>query len=54
MTDRLFGTCQHCARLKWLTPNGRIATHVLPARDGRIRRKCPGSGRPPRPDRGPR
>jgi hypothetical protein len=52
------GTCDGCGRLKRLDQAGRIVTHlfaidvsrrVVPTvGKGRVRRRCPGSGRPPR------
>jgi hypothetical protein len=52
------GTCQHCARMKRLDSDGLVAAHML-AIDvsrravrtvgaGRVRRRCPGSGKRPR------
>jgi hypothetical protein len=54
----LTGTCAHCARLKRLDAGGLVITHML-AIDvsrraittvgaGRVRRRCPGSGKRPR------
>jgi hypothetical protein len=51
--------CEICARTRRLDERGRVVTHYL-ALDvsakavrtvgaGRVRRRCPGSGRPPRP-----
>jgi hypothetical protein len=54
----MIGRCDACARTKRLDPHGRIVVHYLTipvsakaARavgTGRVRRRCPGSGRPPR------
>jgi hypothetical protein len=52
------GTCAYCARVKRLDPAGLVVRHLL-AIDvsrravphvgaGRVRRRCGGSGRPPR------
>ena len=55
MTDH--SVCDYCAKLRKLDPYGRITRHYTRTRervDGRtnrtrkIRRQCPGSGRPPR------
>jgi hypothetical protein len=52
------GTCSFCARLRPVTRGGVIALHYLAldvsarvvpvAGRGRLRRRCPGSHRPPR------
>jgi hypothetical protein len=52
------GTCTHCAKTKRLDTAGRLPVHYLalpvsrravPAVGaGRVRRRCPGSGKPPR------
>jgi hypothetical protein len=52
------GLCDACARTKRLDPRGRIVVHYLTipvsakaihaVGSARARRKCPGSGRPPR------
>jgi hypothetical protein len=51
-------TCSHCARLKKLDQHGLIVGHYLSIRvsrsavrytgAGRVRRRCSGSGKPPR------
>jgi hypothetical protein len=53
------GLCDVCARTRRLDPHGHVATHYLTipvsaraVRDvgaGQVRRRCPGSGKPPRP-----
>jgi hypothetical protein len=53
------GLCDACARLKRLTGEGLVPVHYLAlpvsqraihaAGAARVRRRCPGSGRPPRP-----
>jgi hypothetical protein len=55
------GLCDSCARLTRLSSDGKIPVHylALPVSNrairtvgaGRVRRRCPGSGRPPRPGR---
>jgi hypothetical protein len=47
MPTRLTGVCQHCAHIKLVDQAGRVTTHMLTSSGGR--RRCPGSGRPPRP-----
>jgi len=47
------GTCDRCARLLPLTPTGKVFAHdttgpVVRRTTGKPRRRCPGSGRPPR------
>lgn len=50
------GLCDHCATTKRLTSAGYITLHYLKVREGvrnldrtrKVRRACPGSGRPPR------
>jgi hypothetical protein len=52
------GTCSYCARLKKLDAHGLVVTHYLAISvsrsavrvvgAGRVRRKCGGSGKPPR------
>jgi hypothetical protein len=48
--------CDHCARLKKVTAAGVVERHFVKipeqvrniARSRKVRRQCPGSGRPPR------
>lgn len=52
------GTCDGCAGLKRLRDDGTVPTHYLAipvsrravrtVGAGRVRRRCPGSGKPPR------
>lgn len=52
------GTCDGCGRVRRLTVDGLVPVHylTLPVSNravrtvgaGRVRRRCPGSGRPPR------
>jgi glutaredoxin len=52
------GHCDYCAATKRLDQHGRIVTHylIIPVSAkairavgaGRVRRRCPGSGKPPR------
>ena len=52
------GVCNHCARTKRLDQHGRIVLHYIAipvsakairaVGAGRVRRRCSGSGRPPR------
>jgi hypothetical protein len=52
------GTCAYCARLKRLTVDGLVPVHYLTidisrravrtVGAARVRRRCPGSARPPR------
>jgi hypothetical protein len=52
------GTCDGCGRLKTLTDTGHVRAHyfridvsrsaVRTVGAGRVRRRCPGSGKPPR------
>jgi len=52
------GTCPHCARTKRLDRRGLVPTHYLTLivntrplpflAPGRVRRRCSGSGKPPR------
>lgn len=52
------GTCQHCGRQKRLDERGLVVVHYLAINvsrravtavgAGRVRRRCSGSGRPPR------
>jgi hypothetical protein len=56
------GTCDGCGRLKRLDAHGLVVAHMLSidvsrravraVGAGRVRRRCPGSGRPPRGGRG--
>lgn len=45
------GPCQHCARLRRLSPTGLVERHYMVKSrlgGGDRRRLCPGSGQPPR------
>jgi hypothetical protein len=58
MSAAALGTCDACAKVKKLDTAGRIRGHyfainvsrsaVRTVGQGRVRRRCPGSGKPPR------
>lgn len=58
MSEVALGTCAYCARQWRLDTRGCLVTHMLridvsrravrTVGAGRVRRRCPGSGRPPR------
>jgi hypothetical protein len=58
MSEATLGTCDGCAKLKRLDTAGHVRAHyfaitvsrsaVRTVGAGRVRRRCPGSGKPPR------
>jgi hypothetical protein len=58
MSEAFLGVCDGCGKRKSLDAEGRVRTHFFPidvsrsavrtVGAGRVRRRCPGSGKPPR------
>jgi hypothetical protein len=61
MNEPALGTCDACAKVKKLDAAGHVRGHyfaitvsrsaIRTVGQGRVRRRCPGSGKPPRPPR---